>query len=80
MATRKELEEMIENLEPHMDDPDVKAQVEVLLAALRAFSLHAHQETSGVEQQSELQDEVRVRDLPGCNINHDTCVPLISAA
>lgn len=24
MATRKELEEMIENLEPHMDDPDVK--------------------------------------------------------
>ncbi|KAL8182313.1 UNVERIFIED_CONTAM: hypothetical protein K2H54_052749 [Gekko kuhli] len=25
MAKRKELEEMIENLEPHMDDPDVKA-------------------------------------------------------
>ncbi|XP_036616011.1 serine/threonine-protein phosphatase 4 regulatory subunit 1 isoform X1 [Trichosurus vulpecula] len=25
MATRKELEEMIENLEPHVDDPDVKA-------------------------------------------------------
>ncbi|XP_074064858.1 serine/threonine-protein phosphatase 4 regulatory subunit 1 isoform X3 [Macrotis lagotis] len=25
MATRKELEEMIENLEPHIDDPDVKA-------------------------------------------------------
>lgn len=24
MAKRKELEEMIENLEPHMDDPDVK--------------------------------------------------------
>lgn len=24
MATRKELEEMIENLEPHIDDPDVK--------------------------------------------------------
>lgn len=24
MATRKELEDMIENLEPHMDDPDVK--------------------------------------------------------
>lgn len=24
MATRKELEEMIENLEPHIDDPDVR--------------------------------------------------------
>lgn len=27
MATRKELEEMIENLEPHMDDPDVKGTI-----------------------------------------------------
>lgn len=30
MATRKELEEMIENLEPHIDDPDVKGIVKVL--------------------------------------------------
>ncbi|XP_021073599.1 serine/threonine-protein phosphatase 4 regulatory subunit 1 isoform X1 [Mus pahari] len=80
MATRKELEEMIENLEPHMDDPDVKAQVEVLSAALRASSLDAHEETGGIEQRSELQDEVCVSELPDCNINHDTCVPLISAA
>jgi serine/threonine-protein phosphatase 4 regulatory subunit 1 len=29
MATRKELEEMIENLEPHIDDPDVKGMEEV---------------------------------------------------
>lgn len=29
MATRKELEEMIENLEPHIDDPDVKGMVKV---------------------------------------------------
>lgn len=28
MATRKELEEMIENLEPHIDDPDVKGMEE----------------------------------------------------
>lgn len=28
MATRKELEEMIENLEPHIDDPDVKGMGE----------------------------------------------------
>uniref|UniRef100_A0A8C0BNY4 Serine/threonine-protein phosphatase 4 regulatory subunit 1 n=1 Tax=Buteo japonicus TaxID=224669 RepID=A0A8C0BNY4_9AVES len=30
MATRKELEEMIENLEPHIDDPDVKGIVKML--------------------------------------------------
>lgn len=81
MATQKELEEMIENLEPHMDDPDVKAQVEVLSAALRASSLDAHEETTGgVEQRSELRDEVGVSELPDCNISQDTSVPLISAA
>lgn len=31
MATRKELEEMIENLEPHMDDPDVKGMEESVI-------------------------------------------------
>ncbi|XP_067291244.1 serine/threonine-protein phosphatase 4 regulatory subunit 1 isoform X2 [Pseudorasbora parva] len=36
---RKQLEELIENLEPHIDDPDVKAQVDVLTAALRATAL-----------------------------------------
>ncbi|XP_008943517.1 PREDICTED: serine/threonine-protein phosphatase 4 regulatory subunit 1-like, partial [Merops nubicus] len=46
MATRKELEEMIENLEPHIDDPDVKAQVEVLSAALRASTLDPPEETT----------------------------------
>lgn len=30
MARRKELEEMIENLEPHIDDPDVKGIVKIL--------------------------------------------------
>lgn len=56
------------------------AQVDVLSAALRASSLDAHEETGGVEQRSELQDEVCVSELPDCNISHDTCVPLISAA
>ncbi|XP_069709974.1 serine/threonine-protein phosphatase 4 regulatory subunit 1 isoform X3 [Phaenicophaeus curvirostris] len=59
MATRKELEEMIENLEPHIDDPDVKAQVEVLSAALRASSLDPQEETvtsmgKGTDSQTEL--------------------------
>nr|XP_048298060.1 serine/threonine-protein phosphatase 4 regulatory subunit 1 isoform X4 [Myodes glareolus] len=80
MATRKELEEMIENLEPHMDDPDVKAQVEVLSAALRASSLDAHEEASSGEHRSELQDDLGVNELPDCSSEQDTSMPLISAA
>uniref|UniRef100_A0A8C5K8C8 Serine/threonine-protein phosphatase 4 regulatory subunit 1 n=2 Tax=Jaculus jaculus TaxID=51337 RepID=A0A8C5K8C8_JACJA len=82
MATRKELEDMIENLEPHMDDPDVKAQVEVLSAALRASSLDAHEEgeAGGVDQRSELQDEPGLSEPPDCNIKQDDSVPSISAA
>ncbi|XP_019065238.2 serine/threonine-protein phosphatase 4 regulatory subunit 1 isoform X2 [Fukomys damarensis] len=80
MATRKELEEMIENLEPHIDDPDVKAQVEVLSAALRASSLDTHTEAVSVEKSSELQDEPGINELPNCKINQDDSVPLISDA
>ncbi|XP_073926522.1 serine/threonine-protein phosphatase 4 regulatory subunit 1 isoform X2 [Castor canadensis] len=80
MATRKELEEMIENLEPHIDDPDVKAQVEVLSAALRASSLDVHEETIGTEQRRELQEELGVNEPPNCSINQDDSVPLISDA
>uniref|UniRef100_A0A5F4WI12 Serine/threonine-protein phosphatase 4 regulatory subunit 1 n=1 Tax=Callithrix jacchus TaxID=9483 RepID=A0A5F4WI12_CALJA len=78
MATRKELEEMIENLEPHIDDPDVKAQVEVLSAALRASSLDAHEETINIEKRSDLQDELGINELPNCKISQDDSVPLIS--
>ncbi|XP_076827550.1 serine/threonine-protein phosphatase 4 regulatory subunit 1 isoform X2 [Brachyhypopomus gauderio] len=46
---RKQLEELIENLEPHIDDPDVKAQVDVLTAALRATSLDTHHEDAFLE-------------------------------
>ncbi|XP_071660351.1 serine/threonine-protein phosphatase 4 regulatory subunit 1 isoform X7 [Patagioenas fasciata] len=41
MARRKELEEMIENLEPHIDDPDVKALDSCFHAVLLSFSLHS---------------------------------------
>ncbi|XP_006891496.1 PREDICTED: serine/threonine-protein phosphatase 4 regulatory subunit 1-like [Elephantulus edwardii] len=78
MATRKELEEMIENLEPHIDDPDVKAQVEVLSAALRASHLDAHEETLSIEKTSDLQDELGINELPNVKINQDDSVPLIS--
>uniref|UniRef100_A0A4X2LZ02 Serine/threonine-protein phosphatase 4 regulatory subunit 1 n=1 Tax=Vombatus ursinus TaxID=29139 RepID=A0A4X2LZ02_VOMUR len=79
MATRKELEEMIENLEPHIDDPDVKAQVEVLSAALRATSMDTQEEklvTLGRED--DLQDEILIKELQNCKINQDDPVPLIN--
>ncbi|XP_066870608.1 serine/threonine-protein phosphatase 4 regulatory subunit 1 isoform X4 [Kogia breviceps] len=74
MATRKELEEMIENLEPHIDDPDVKAQVDVLAAALRASTLDACDEASEAARRAP-QDE-----LPGCRLDHGTAGPLMSEA
>ncbi|XP_061024832.1 serine/threonine-protein phosphatase 4 regulatory subunit 1 isoform X2 [Eubalaena glacialis] len=74
MATRKELEEMIENLEPHIDDPDVKAQVDVLAAALRASSLDTCDEASEAARRAP-QDE-----LPGCRLDHGTAGPLTSEA
>lgn len=80
MATRKELEEMIENLEPHIDDPDVKAQVEVLSAALRASSLDAHEEAVGIEKRSDLEDDLGINEPPNCKISQDDSVPLISDA
>uniref|UniRef100_A0A8D2GTF1 Serine/threonine-protein phosphatase 4 regulatory subunit 1 n=2 Tax=Urocitellus parryii TaxID=9999 RepID=A0A8D2GTF1_UROPR len=80
MATRRELEEMIENLEPHIDDPDVKAQVEVLSAALRASCLDAHEETGSVEKRSDLQDEPGINELPNCKLTQDDSVPLICDA
>ncbi|XP_057554899.1 serine/threonine-protein phosphatase 4 regulatory subunit 1 isoform X4 [Hippopotamus amphibius kiboko] len=74
MATRKELEEMIENLEPHIDDPDVKAQVDVLAAALRASSLDARDEAGEASRRAP-QDE-----LPSRRLDHDATGPLISEA
>ncbi|XP_057382252.1 serine/threonine-protein phosphatase 4 regulatory subunit 1 isoform X2 [Balaenoptera acutorostrata] len=74
VATRQELEEMIENLEPHIDDPDVKAQVDVLAAALRASSLDACDEVSEAARRAP-QDE-----LPGCRLDHGTSGPLTSEA
>ncbi|XP_059580229.1 serine/threonine-protein phosphatase 4 regulatory subunit 1 isoform X4 [Alligator mississippiensis] len=79
MATRKELEEMIENLEPHIDDPDVKAQVEVLSAALRASSLDPQEETSaGTGKGMYSQNDLDVKDQLNCKLIQDDTVPLIS--
>lgn len=65
---------------PRSLSPLPTAQVEVLSAALRASSLDAHEETGGVEQRSEPQDDVGVSKLPDCSISPDTAVPSVSAA
>ncbi|OXB66464.1 hypothetical protein ASZ78_007514 [Callipepla squamata] len=78
MATRKELEEMIENLEPHIDDPDVKAQVEVLSAALRASSLNPQEETvSGIGTGTDSQTELTSSDQQHFKPVLSDIVPLI---
>uniref|UniRef100_A0A8C8SNC8 Serine/threonine-protein phosphatase 4 regulatory subunit 1 n=1 Tax=Pelusios castaneus TaxID=367368 RepID=A0A8C8SNC8_9SAUR len=79
MATRKELEEMIENLEPHIDDPEVKAQVEMLCAALRASILDPQEETrAGVDKGMDPQNELIIKDKLNCKLIEDDTPPLIS--
>ncbi|XP_061451381.1 serine/threonine-protein phosphatase 4 regulatory subunit 1 isoform X3 [Rhineura floridana] len=81
MATRKELEEMIENLEPHMDDPDVKAQVEVLSAALRASSMDPQEDTgAGTDRSVTCQNKLIIKDPLNCKFIQDDPVPLINDA
>ncbi|XP_064512951.1 serine/threonine-protein phosphatase 4 regulatory subunit 1 isoform X8 [Pseudopipra pipra] len=78
MATRKELEEMIENLEPHIDDPDVKAQVEVLSAALRASSLDPQEETmASISKGTDSQTELTINDQQSFKPILGDIVPLI---
>ncbi|XP_071593257.1 serine/threonine-protein phosphatase 4 regulatory subunit 1 isoform X6 [Heliangelus exortis] len=76
MATRKELEEMIENLEPHIDDPDVKAQVEVLSAALRASSLDPQEETMA-SKATDSETEITINDQQSFKPILSDIVPLI---
>ncbi|KAL7887022.1 hypothetical protein AOLI_G00047430 [Acnodon oligacanthus] len=61
---RKQLEELIENLEPHIDDPDVKAQVDVLTAALRATSLDTHLEEAFLEPKQANDNPFGSRHVP----------------
>ncbi|XP_069072654.1 serine/threonine-protein phosphatase 4 regulatory subunit 1 isoform X1 [Pleurodeles waltl] len=81
MATRKELEEMIENLEPHVDDPDVQAQVDVLSAALRATNLESQEErSSSVNKEINSHDNLIRQDRLTSKRILDNSVPLISDA
>ncbi|KAM5157441.1 serine/threonine-protein phosphatase 4 regulatory subunit 1 isoform 4-T4 [Mantella aurantiaca] len=80
MATRKELEEMIENLEPHIDDPDVKAQVDVLTAALKASSLETQEYTksSHLNRETMCRNDLFETGRINCKISQDDSFPIIS--
>ncbi|XP_077126311.1 serine/threonine-protein phosphatase 4 regulatory subunit 1 isoform X2 [Ranitomeya variabilis] len=78
MATRKELEEMIENLEPHTDDPDVKAQVDVLTAALKASSLETQEDKISSRLNQIYRKNTMESGRINCRVSQDDSIPLIS--
>ncbi|XP_069587149.1 serine/threonine-protein phosphatase 4 regulatory subunit 1 isoform X4 [Ranitomeya imitator] len=78
MATRKELEEMIENLEPHIDDPDVKAQVDVLTAALKASSLETQEDKISSRLNQIYRKDTMESGRINCRVSQDDSIPLIS--
>uniref|UniRef100_A0A0S7EW83 PP4R1 n=2 Tax=Poeciliopsis prolifica TaxID=188132 RepID=A0A0S7EW83_9TELE len=52
-ATSDQIQKVLDCLQPHIDDPDVQAQVQVLSAALKAAQLDSPTENSPTEQQAE---------------------------
>ncbi|XP_030585704.1 serine/threonine-protein phosphatase 4 regulatory subunit 1 isoform X2 [Archocentrus centrarchus] len=56
-ATSDQIQKVLDCLQPHMDDPDVQAQVQVLSAALKAAQLDSPTDNSPSEPQAELQPE-----------------------
>ncbi|XP_048878884.1 serine/threonine-protein phosphatase 4 regulatory subunit 1 [Brienomyrus brachyistius] len=58
-ATSSQIQKVLDCLQPHLDDPDVQAQVQVLSAALKAAQLESHSEEAD-------QDEVlyESREIP----------------
>ncbi|KAK5614764.1 hypothetical protein CRENBAI_018727 [Crenichthys baileyi] len=53
-ATSDQIQKVLDCLQPHIDDPDVQAQVQVLSAALKAAQLDSPTDTSPTEQQPEV--------------------------
>uniref|UniRef100_A0A671U1G2 Uncharacterized protein n=1 Tax=Sparus aurata TaxID=8175 RepID=A0A671U1G2_SPAAU len=56
-ATSDQIQKVLDCLQPHMDDPDVQAQVQVLSAALKAAQLDSPTDDSPAEPQPEEQPE-----------------------
>uniref|UniRef100_A0A672JEQ3 Uncharacterized protein n=1 Tax=Salarias fasciatus TaxID=181472 RepID=A0A672JEQ3_SALFA len=56
-ATSDQIQKVLDCLQPHIDDPDVQAQVQVLSAALKAAQLDSPTDDSPAEPQPEEQPE-----------------------
>uniref|UniRef100_A0A665U4C3 Uncharacterized protein n=1 Tax=Echeneis naucrates TaxID=173247 RepID=A0A665U4C3_ECHNA len=56
-ATSDQIQKVLDCLQPHLDDPDVQAQVQVLSAALKAAQLDSPPDNSPTEPQPEEQPE-----------------------
>ncbi|KAL0977912.1 hypothetical protein UPYG_G00163130 [Umbra pygmaea] len=55
-ATSSQIQKVLERLQPHMDDPDVQAQVQVLSAALKAAQLESNSEVNGQSDSQSPED------------------------
>ncbi|XP_030635754.1 serine/threonine-protein phosphatase 4 regulatory subunit 1 isoform X2 [Chanos chanos] len=60
-STSSQIQKVLDCLQPHLDDPDVQAQVQVLSAALKAAQLESQSEDI---EQEEMTTETRHSDLP----------------
>uniref|UniRef100_A0A7N8Y1Y6 Protein phosphatase 4, regulatory subunit 1-like n=1 Tax=Mastacembelus armatus TaxID=205130 RepID=A0A7N8Y1Y6_9TELE len=58
-ATSDQIQMVLDCLQPHMDDPDVQAQVQVLAAALKAAQLDSPADSSPVNSPTESQPDVQ---------------------
>ncbi|KAM3878257.1 serine/threonine-protein phosphatase 4 regulatory subunit 1 [Diretmus argenteus] len=56
-ATSDQIQKVLDCLQPHMDDPDVQAQVQVLSAALKAAQLDSPTDNSPTEDEPASQPE-----------------------
>ncbi|KAM9409612.1 serine/threonine-protein phosphatase 4 regulatory subunit 1 [Pholidichthys leucotaenia] len=56
-ATSDQIQKVLDCLQPHIADPDVQAQVQVLSAALKAAQLDSPTDNSPTEPQQEVQPE-----------------------
>ncbi|KAM9525086.1 serine/threonine-protein phosphatase 4 regulatory subunit 1-like isoform 1-T1 [Salvelinus alpinus] len=55
-ATCSQIQKVLDCLQPHMDDPDVQAQVQVLSAALKAAQLESQSEEEGESESQTPED------------------------
>nr|XP_020449922.1 serine/threonine-protein phosphatase 4 regulatory subunit 1 [Monopterus albus] len=72
-ATSDQIQKVLDCLQPHMDDPDVQAQVQVLSAALKAAQLDSPADNCPADSPTESQPEVQPK-----NDTESPCVESIS--